>query len=198
MSKANKTFSFQITSGKITLSDPCYTPDDPDSKIKCGEYNIPAKNGNWIAEVEYMPNCDRVKSFSARLIDTPYFAQHIIDTEFGVDSGQFGIFDSSIYEPGDYDEPGFYRDCCDITMSEDMCGDVYGLGFVSSSGWGDGGYYGTASYNPDTGEMVSFEIDFCPTEEDWDEYDDGYGELDDLTDEEIINIDFLLNKEVMG
>lgn len=197
MSKASKTFRFQITSGKINLSDPCYTPDDPDAAVKCGEYGILATNGEWIAEVEYMNDEDRVKSFTAELIGIPYTFYRAMDTEFCVDSGQFGIFDSEIYNPGDYDEPGFYRDCCDLTMTEDKCGVIYGRGFVSSSGWGDGGYAGRAKLNPATGEMVAFGIDFC-SEEDWENYDDGYGEQEDWTDDELINVDFLLNKEVMG
>jgi hypothetical protein len=69
----------------------------------------------------------------------------------GVDSGQAGIFDASNYRNdnvivgmpenahicGKLDK--FYGACCDVTLGDVGAG-VIPFGFVSSSGWGDGGY----------------------------------------------------------
>jgi hypothetical protein len=119
---------FEIKSGEIHFSDPCY--DD--------SVTFPALNGVWGVDVDLRD--DIVHGFVV------YHTDHK-DASYNqyyccsVDSGQFGVFDASIYtNPGVYFTPGFYHDCCEITLQKPMYGVVYGLGFVSSSGYGDGSY----------------------------------------------------------
>jgi hypothetical protein len=86
-----------------------------------------------------------------------------IPADFGVDSGQFGIFDASIYDgDSEYGQPGFYNDCCEATLTHDRCGtvgDLSQLGFVSSSGYGDGGYFGLGAFD-ENNNLVKFRITF--------------------------------------
>jgi hypothetical protein len=158
-------FDFQIISGKVNLSDPCYNVD-----TWCGAYNVPARNGDWHVEVEHIDSFgNRVKQWKAYHKDFRNQYGVLMDVDFGVDSGQFGIFDSGIYnDNSEYDEPGFYRDCCDITLTKDSCGVVSEQGFVSSSGFGDGSYIGLASYD-DNGDLTMFEIDFISSYDDEEE-----------------------------
>lgn len=87
------------------------------------------------------------------LKDDPRFApENVIDTirsadeseiHVGVDSGQAGFFDRVHYPEGGSDDRAFYEAACDLTL-----GPGFGvvehngarMGFVSSSGYGDGGY----------------------------------------------------------
>ena len=70
----------------------------------------------------------------------------IVDTTIGVDSGQAGIFDNSVYPEGTVlgafdDSDTFYGECYEITLGTQSCGRLKnGKGFVSSSGFGDGTY----------------------------------------------------------
>lgn len=157
----NRIFQFEVKSGKVCLSDPCY-----DKETWCGKYDVPAKNGVWFAEVSYNDE---------GRVSTVRYAHNSIDSlanvgltnqEFGVDSGQFGVFDSSIWEDAsewDDEAATFYGKCCDLTCNaEEGCGVVFGSGFVSSSGYGDGGYDGYLYYAADKpDELVAFYIDFC-------------------------------------
>ncbi len=140
------TFRFQLGS-LVHLTDPCY--DAPDFGVmleECGLYNVPCLEGNWIASRSYNENRDaerenRVVGFTIVNEDLGAKAVRTKAYRVGVDSGQFGIFDASIYEnDSDYDVEGsFYRTACDITINEN-CGTVFNSGFVSSSGYGDGSY----------------------------------------------------------
>ena len=162
-------FDFRVTSGKVHLTDPCY---EVDMSSRYGAYNVPARNGDWHVEVEHINSWGfRVKRWRAYHIEENKVNQLnclsnvLYDNDFGVDSGQFGIFDSEIYDgDSEYDQPGFYRDCCDITLARDLCGVVSKRGFVSSSGFGDGCYDGYASYNAN-GELIKFVIDFIDENE---------------------------------
>jgi hypothetical protein len=65
----------------------------------------------------------------------------------GIDSGQCGIFDDTIYPAdkksrGKFDDKGsFYGECCQITLSKEKGGIMKNCkGLVSSSGFGDGIY----------------------------------------------------------
>jgi hypothetical protein len=90
--------------------------------------------------------------------------------DFGVDSGQFGIFDASIYSTSiSYNEPGFYKNCCDVTQGDFPYGVVDSAGFVSASGYGDGGYEGFGAFEGD--QLVAFRIEFI-TENKYDYEDD--------------------------
>ena len=151
-------YEFRIESGQVHLSDPCY-----DLSTWCGKYNVPAKNGTWFAEV--LESNNRIAQFGAYHEDHEEDWVSFFDQDFGVDSGQFGIFDVEIYDPeSDYDTPGFYRDCCDVTLSRAMCGVVQNRGFVSSTGWGDGSYSAEAKFD-ENGNLVKFMITFIGDEE---------------------------------
>jgi len=158
-------FDFKITSGKVNLSDPCYKPG-----TWCGLYDLPARIGNWHVTVDHITSFgNRVQRWKAYHEDFKDEFPLSMSKQFGVDSGQFGIFDSEIYDSeSSYGEPGFYNDCCENTLSNALCGVVSDRGFVSSSGHGDGGYTGFASYDGN-GNLVSFEIEFISHEEEEDE-----------------------------
>lgn len=77
----------------------------------------------------------------------------------GVDSGQCGFFDDSIYplERNDEDTDVFYQKCCEATLSESQEGVIDGAGVVTSSGYGDGSY----SYFTNKGnEKTAFLLDY--------------------------------------
>lgn len=148
---------FTIKSGRVNLSDPCY-----DADTWCGAYSIPAINGQWNVDLKY--SCGRVAYWSAWVSNKPKSVK-TESIDFGVDSGQFGIFDSSIYDP----DGKFYGRCCDITLARDQSGSVIddneeSLGFVSSSGYGDGKYEGTLYFSKQN-ELIGFEIAFIEEEE---------------------------------
>lgn len=157
-------FTFDIQSGRVNLSDPCYAVG-----TWCGAFSLPAKNGEWIVEPEERDMGkwgNRVASFTVCHKDHADALMNVLEFDFGVDSGQFGIFDSEIYE-GDSDynnEDGFYRECCDTTLSENRLGAVRNRGFVSSTGFGDGGYTGYGAFDND--ELVKFKIVFIGENED--------------------------------
>ena len=148
--------TFLIQSGHVNLTDPCY-----EENPQYGRYNIPAKNGTWYAEVSKEDS--RVSELivyhedhSSAFLNSPM-------ENFGVDSGQFGIFDSSTYiGDSDDDERNWYMKICNC---HEMDGGVVpdGTGFVSSTGYGDGVYYGFGTYID--GMLVKFSITFISEEE---------------------------------
>ena len=158
--------TFNVVSGKVCLSDPCYK-----AGTWCGKYDVPAMNGEWLVSYEEIAGVVyKFEAFHKDLNKILYTNKWIND--LGVDSGQFGIFDSSIYSGGgDFDEPGFYKDCCDATLSKDSCGVIQNKGFVTSSGFGDGNYSAFAAYN-EKGELVSILVDFVDEDDDDDWLDD--------------------------
>ena len=153
---------FEITSGRVHISDPCYdtSPNETD--------NVPAKNGVWCSSVDYGIE-GRVASIRVWHKDcpSPYCDKSF---SYGVDSGQLGIFDASIYDSNsEYGESGFYNDCCEATLSPERVGVVQGKGFVSSTGYGDGCYEGYSSFH--NGELIAFTVEFISQDEDWDDDD---------------------------
>ena len=85
--------TFNVTSGKICITDPCYGKG-----TWCGNYDLPAKNGEWAVEV-LMSNCgswgNRVAELQcwhveAGKIDNGKWLR--LKNEVGVDSGQAGVF----------------------------------------------------------------------------------------------------------
>jgi len=140
--------TFEVTSGKINITDPCYSPD-----TWCAIFDLDAENGIWYADVEkydagdWGNRCARLVATHESLKKGTYETKLEV-LEIGVDSGQAGIFDSSLYEDKhseklelDFDNPScFYERCCKATLGELKWGTVDGKGVVSSSGYGDGGY----------------------------------------------------------
>ena len=120
--------SFSVTSGNIFVSDPCYDT---------GELKVPARNGRWLASVQKTDEGSWGTRVASILVHhesfDPIGKKYGQDLEhIGVDSGQAGVFDIGSYGSG-----SFYDTCCRATDKD--FGFVPG-GFVSSSGYGDGGY----------------------------------------------------------
>lgn len=134
--------AFEVTSGVVICSDPCY-----ERGTWCAR-TVPAAVGTWRAEVVTADCGDwgtRVVCLRAFLVDAPRPELTGSGWELGVDSGQLGFFDAAAYpigDRGDFDDAeSFYGRCCAATCGEGACG--YGVvpgGVVSSSGYGDGGY----------------------------------------------------------
>jgi len=176
---------FQVTSGAMVCSDPCYTTD-----VWCMSTVNNVKNGTWAAEVDTVESYGhriselRVKHIDA---DTNGSKWEMLTGDFGVDSGQFGFFDSVHYRKaasvkgvplydfgGDFltdnsDRDGdiWYRACCNLTLGKDSWG-VIPHGAVSSSGYGDSSY-GVAALKDVNGQYIAFQVIFIGEEEDEDE-----------------------------
>jgi hypothetical protein len=148
---------FKIKGGTIACSDPCY-------RSPC--VLEPAKNGNWVAHAETSDEGSwgvRVSKITVHHEDfSPIgnsydVAEHVIS----VDSGQAGVFEGSIC----YGDEAFYERCCKATLSKPGYGYVEG-GFVSSSGYGDGGY--SCLVYKKNGKAVGVEIIFIDGDQDED------------------------------
>ena len=168
--------TFEVTSGKIVCSDPCY-----EIPTWCQGIADNVANGIWEAGIEYESN--RVKrlfvthtnSNTRRIED---FVGESIGC-YGVDSGQFGFFDYDYYrndkiaenlQKQDFgagydkeDGDSWYRACCKITIDENW--GVMPFGAVSSSGWGDGSYEVKGVKN-ENDEWVGFCVEFISDYED--------------------------------
>lgn len=156
---------FQVESGEIHISDPCYDIGDG--------INILAKNGDWIAYVDF-EDCGswgrRVKSLVAEFHGNSNPAS-TVESTICVDSGQAGIFDSNKFKDDDSvaglsrvhnkiiceNEP-FYSICCDRTLSDKQWGTIPN-GCVSSSGYGDG-CYPVSILKDNKGKAIRVEINF--------------------------------------
>jgi hypothetical protein len=176
---------FEIKSGKIVLSDPCY-----DLGTWCQGVIDKVKNGVWVSEIEESSD-GRISMLLSYHKDNHASFEYVMEDgdllnfDGGVDSGHFdydGYRDDesmkNVARIADKDqmricedEP-FYSMCCDRTLSFDMWG-VLPQGVVSSSGYGDGSYP-TYGIKNDDGEYVAFLTIFIDPRED---------ELDDDTDE---------------
>jgi hypothetical protein len=141
--------SFEVVSGEILISDPCY-----DIPTWCTAL-VKAKNGIWDAWVHISDTGDwgmRVAQLFARHEDLEGHVSADDEIgEAGVDSGQCGFFDiehfkddslvdESMRTRDDWlvEEELWYSLCCDVTLSSHA--GVIPFGVVSRSGYGDGGY----------------------------------------------------------
>lgn len=171
---------FEITSGKVVVSDPCY---------KLGTWCMGTlenvKKGKWTAKILKTNEGDwgnRVAALIATHKDKDFgydFCKWEKQTfEVGVDSGQAGIFDSTGFKSDDdnYDDPNsWYRRVCEITLADCGAGIIDNSGVASSSGYGDGGY--DCSVIKENGKIIAIMIDFGllqEEEEDYDEDDEDY------------------------
>ena len=173
--------SFEVISGKLAVSDPCY-----DTDVWCRGELENCKTGTWAASAleKHMGmwrhrickliavHEDYVNSASVHMERAPF--------EVGVDSGQAGIFDAAHYRDpsvipddghkhlfeGEEAEP-WYVYCCDITLRDQSAG-VLPFGCVSSSGFGDGGY-DCFFWRNSEGQIVRVEIEYLPEDEEEDE-----------------------------
>ena len=133
---------FKVKSGKLFLSDPCYSRE-----IWCQIKDIEAENGDWNAFViESDDNhWDNGNNICAELLASHNDALSIFQTifdqgeelpsEVGVDSGQAGIYDDEAFHSED---ENWYDKNCNITV-KNKAGVLDG-GCVSRSGYGDGDY----------------------------------------------------------
>lgn len=139
--------TFEITSGALIVSDPCYKL--PVSSYQGELENV--KKGTWNASVKTKDG--RCAELLARHSEAPkrLLRWKMAPFVVGVDSGQAGIFDKTVYdnEKTVAEEPKFtvsypdykwYRMCCDRTLYTDIKAGVVPGGTVSQSGYGDGGY----------------------------------------------------------
>lgn len=178
---------FEITSGKIVCSDPCYKTD-----VWCMGIVDNVENGSWIAIADKKDMGDwgeRITSLfignKQHLERNPKLVDYVFEDEplnfaGGVDSGQFGFFDFANYRNDEsakdlkkydfgteYDiEDGdkWYRACSNLTLGDESWGTLPN-GVVSSSGFGDGSYdvYG---YKDAYDKYIAFAVVFIYDEED--------------------------------
>ena len=193
---------FEVVSGKMILSDPCYSVP-----TWCQGVVENVKNGEWIGVIEQSDEGDwgiRNSMLLSMNVDAmnknPNLEQELITSgeplpfEGGVDSGQFGHFDFNNYrndelaidlgkafEDSYATEVGdeWYRACCDITIHSDFGAMPFGV--VSSSGFGDGAYT-TYGIKDDSGQYVGFMTIFID-DEDEDDYDE-YAQFNGYDNEE--------------
>jgi len=172
---------FNVSSGRLFISDPSYTPNDESLADIVG--NEKAKNGQWSAWCEYEESEGRVAQLHAYI---PVALNGCIREKFitvGVDSGQMGIFDSNKWEDSNeysgtkfhnkFDSFGsslWYDVCCNITCNTDeeqenkSFGNMDG-GVVCSTGYGDGSYDCVLGFDKDD-FLVSVSITFIEEDED--------------------------------
>lgn len=101
--------SFQIISGEVRVTDPCYDEDTwctaKLSNVKNGRWNaavIKSDEGNWGMRVAVLRAVHENSSIDVLNFDTQYGEE--IPQDIGVDSGQAGIFDTAFFKK-DYPEP---------------------------------------------------------------------------------------------
>lgn len=153
--------TFEVTSGQIMVSDPCYHE---------GSTILNAKYGTWEAKVVYSyKDHGRVKELYAYHKDHPrgiYFNNY----QVGVDSGQMSVSDLQYYNDN-VASNGWYEKICKLTLNRDQ-GGVFEQICASSTGYGDGGY--DLMVNEVDGLVVGVMIDFIPEVESDEEYDEDY------------------------
>lgn len=158
--------AFEVSSGTVIVSDPCY-------KLPVKSYQGELENvkkGTWNASVTI--NEGRCGELIATHSESPkrLVRWKRAPFEVGVDSGQAGIFDKSVYDNEETvtEEPKFtfsrpdykwYCMCCDRTLYTDIRAGVVPGGAVSQSGYGDGGYDCYTIKDRD-GEIIAIKIVF--------------------------------------
>lgn len=159
-----KPLKFEVVSGKVHVTDPCYVKG-----TWCAGWDVKAKNGVWLAKVKAYTYKDwglRIKhlyAFHELEMKMPICDADIC--EIGVDSGQAGIFCSSIYpnsqeNTGEFRDPNsFYGNASQQTLNDPGYGTVFGRGICTSSGFGDGSYLVHCKKNKDK-EVVAITIRF--------------------------------------
>lgn len=164
--------TFEITSGRMVAIDPCYS--DAES-LAANLTNV--RNGTWVATPHLSDEGSwgtRVKLVVVRhvdIIDIRYDEWETFERDCGVDSGQFGFWDGAQWDDkgrgqGEYGDPdGFYGQCCNTTQEEREGGITTIVpGFVSSSGFGDGGY--PVEVVKRDGEIVAARVTFIGDDDD--------------------------------
>lgn len=161
---------------KVMVSDPCYGLNTWCQGVL--ENVLP---GTYDCNVEYSDEGDWGRRVAAIEVTHQDYDDIICfeseGFEVGVDSGQAGIFDYDYYckyhtdsEERHHVDDNWYYEVCDLTCSYEQAGTTDDFGFVSSSGFGDGGYtcYTARERN---GYIIAIRIEFI-TEEDEYEYEE--------------------------
>ncbi len=176
--------TFQISSGQVLVSDPCYKKAYHEGSMKISGKLENVCSGEWQSAVFRNDETGgwglRNHYLVAWLNNLPNSWTEEDSFCVGVDSGQAGIFDFERYpdgedtdqsenylarDTGEYqDLDSFYGQCCLITMeNESNAGPVtydgQTMGSVSSSGIGDGAYQCLTHRNED-GQIDGIKIVF--------------------------------------
>lgn len=136
--------TFEVTSGKLVVSDPCYSRGTWCMGILEG-----VRKGTWTARIfisdekEWGKRVAELEVLHSGVKDPPALGLwENTGIDVGVDSGQAGFWDDSKFGNGEgaHDDPeSFYGKACNKTLHGGQAGVMDG-GVVSSSGYGDGGY----------------------------------------------------------
>lgn len=183
---------------EVYVTDPCYSvPTWCQLKF---DNVLP---GEWIVSMIYDEKEGTDRNAELYLVHKDYQTTRglLFDWfgDFGVDSGQAGVFDAASYRsdayaagitrpklqqpfflPGEFgDGDAWYETICHFTLEGDGWG-AYDAGVVSSSGWGDGMYPVYGAENED-GKIVALQLVFIDqSAEDDDDWED---ELEDDDEE---------------
>lgn len=171
---------------EVYVTDPCYSVP-----TWCQKKLTNVLPGEWVVSMIYDELGGSNRNAELYLIHKDYQSTRGLSFDwlgdFGVDSGQAGVFDAASYRddayaagittpeldfglPGDPVEgDAWYSKMCKFTLTGDNWG-AYDAGVVSRSGWGDGEYplYGAEV----DGKIVALQLVFISQEEedddDWD------------------------------
>lgn len=183
---------FEIKSGEVIISDPCYAIG-----TWCQGLVRNVKNGTWVADVACLEESGRNAFLVVHHKDYIMPMGTVweqLDFDIGVDSGQAGFYDYAGYKKDDsvpnsiknslgfdLNEPGekFYAYNCDLTLKTEHDAGVLPTGVVASSGYGDGSYTISVVKDED-GKVVAMEIIFIDIIGGSDEDGESYEDLLDL------------------
>ena len=156
-------------SDRVVVSDPCYNRD-----TWCMDDNVPIKPGNYDVFLTLSDEKEWGTRVASLLVANSDFIGverkrfpkwEVYSSSIGVDSGQCGIFDNSVYPQKNLtdeeidSEDSFYSECCDITLKKLQGGILRSKkGVVTSSGYGDGSY--ELSVIKQKGENVALMLDY--------------------------------------
>jgi hypothetical protein len=160
---------FTVTSGTLTIGDPCYLTE-ASMKQRSLVHSVSAKKGEWIASVtrtdKASDNGERIATLTVRHANAP--AEELIDfqdagAKIGVDSGMAGAFDMSGI-PGMKNAAGsFTSDLCFPAVQRGEGLATIKHGAVCESGLGDGFY--RLERHTDAAEVDAVRLDFAPFRE---------------------------------
>ena len=163
------------------VTDPCYSPD-----LWCCN-KVSVRPGKWQTAIS-RNDSDAIACLGVyhEAYDENRVSWEGAPFLVGVDSGQAGVFDAEFFERnhgGEYNDPSsFYGECCAITLSRLGFGALQcEKGFVSTSGYGDGGYDLRIGRN-DAGEAVALEVIFISDDDDEDDWDDDEDDEEEFED----------------
>lgn len=153
---------------EVKVSDPCYGTtvwcsyilDD----VSAGHYDcytVIAETGSCGKRVAFMVLCKDGYGFN--------IPKEQIPCDIGVDAGVCGIYDleyfNQYHNDRDVNEDWYQNNVISWCMKDQAYICDEGKGFITSSGYGDGGYMLLVDRN-DNGEIVRIAVDYFVTEDD--------------------------------